>query len=192
MSKSKSNENVDLKSKSFSLISEIKTNHDNNHDITFSIGLSDISNNSNKKESNGTLEEQNKLINIINKDNFTLSIGGIENIEKMALDENTNEKKKLNIEMENENNSQIQSTIKESSKEESESKLLKNVSINSSENTSIMKEVKNRSEQDVEKILSEYNIDDIDKRIAEHLKAAEDLEKLKRLMIQGKLNKKDE
>ena len=192
MSKSKSNENVDLKSKSFSLISEIKTNHDNNHDITFSIGLSDISNNSNKKESNGTLEEQNKLINIINKDNFTLSIGGIENIEKMALDENTNEKKKLNIEMENENNSQIQSTIKESSKEESESKLLKNVSINSSENNIIMKEVKNRSEDDVEKILSEYNIDDIDKRIAEHLKAAEDLEKLKRLMIQGKLNKKDE
>ena len=194
MRKSKSNENIEFKSKSLSLISEIKTNHDNNHDITFSIGLSDISECSkNKEESNGTLENQNNLINSIINNDYTISLGGIENIEKMDLDENKNEKNKLKMEMEKENSSKVQTRMKESLTEEGESKLLKNESINSSENNNTIKEVSNKSDDDdEEKMLSEYNIEDLDKKIAKHLKAAENLKKIRRQIIQKKLNKNGE
>ena len=110
----------------------------------------------------------------------------------MDLDENKNEKNKLKMEMEKENSSKVQTRMKESLTEEGESKLLKNESINSSENNNTIKEVSNKSDDDEEKMLSEYNIEDLDKKIAKLLKAAENLKKIRRQIIQKKLNKNGE
>ena len=96
------------------------------------------------------------------------------------------------MEMEKENSSKVQTRMKESLTEEGESKLLKNESINSSENNNTIKEVSNKSDDDEEKMLSEYNIEDLDKKIAKLLKAAENLKKIRRQIIQKKLNKNGE
>ena len=84
------NKNNQSNISSLSLENEIITNNNNNHDVTFSIGLSSISKNLKDTENNSIKDQgfindldfkkNNNNVNNNSENNYTITIGGISNI----------------------------------------------------------------------------------------------------------------